>query len=163
VRGDAYALSYPNGSFDFLFCVDVIHHVSRPELFLNEAFRVLTAEGQLCIATDSEWTIRNRNPLSVYFPETVEKELDRYPSFERLKSLLADCGFSEAKDEIVELRYELEKADAYKEKAFSCLQLISESAFVTGLQAMERDLSHGPVSCVDRHALLSATKKKYPP
>jgi len=159
VQGDAQTLSYPNSSFDFLFCVDVIHHVPSPELFLSEAFRVLTTEGRICVATDSEWTIRNRNPLSAYFPATIEKELERYPSFERLKSHLADCGFSEVNDEIVELPYELKGPDAYKEKAFSCLQLISEAAFLTGIQAMERDLTRGPVSCMDRHALLSATKK----
>ena len=159
-QGDAHTLSYPNNSFDFLFCVDVIHHVPNTKLLLNEAFRVLTAEGRLCIASDSEWTIRNRHPLSVYFPETIEKELERYPSPERLKTLLTECGFSEANDEIVELPYQLERADAYKEKSFSCLQLISESAFLTGLHAMERDLSRGPISCVDRHAVLSATKKE---
>jgi ubiquinone/menaquinone biosynthesis C-methylase UbiE len=159
-QGQAQALPYLDGSFDFLFCVDVIHHLSSPELFFREAYRVLTPNGCLCMATDSEWTIRNRNPLSAYFPETVDEELKRYPSLARLGAHLAYVGFSNIREEVVEQPYELERSDAYREKAFSCLQLISEEAFQNGLNAMERDLFRGPIRCVERHALLSAEKEK---
>ncbi len=159
-QGDAQALPYPDKMFDFLFCVDVMHHIPKPDRFLDEAFRVLQADGCLCIVTDSEWTIRNRTPLSLYFPATVEEELKRYLPLDRLKELIVDSGFSYVEDELVELPYDLETADPFREKAFSCLHLISESAFQEGLAALSSALSNGPLPCIARSALLRATKKK---
>jgi ubiquinone/menaquinone biosynthesis C-methylase UbiE len=157
-RGSAEILPYTKGFFDLLFCVDVIHHVTGIESFIREAFRVLRSGGVLCIATDSEWTIRKRNPLSVYFPETVEKELARYPSIELLQSAMRREGFSAVEQEIVEMPYLLENPDAYREKAFSCLHLISEEAHTRGMVALCEDLSRGPLHCIVRNALVYATK-----
>jgi ubiquinone/menaquinone biosynthesis C-methylase UbiE len=157
-RGSAETLPHPASFFDLLFCVDVIHHVADIDAFLREAFRVLRLGGVLCIATDSEWTIQKRNPLSVYFPETIAKELARYPSIGRLKNSLLREGFSPVNEEIMETPYLLENADAYREKAFSCLHLISEEAHALGMAALGEDLSHGPIHCVARHVLICATK-----
>ncbi len=160
VLGDAQALPFPGEAFDFLFCVDVIHHISEPGRFLSEASRVLQVGGCLCIATDSEWTIRNRNPLTVYFPETVEKELKRYLPIGRLKDLIMESGFSDLKEEIVEMPYALETDAAFRGKAYSCLHLIPDSSFQRGLMALSTALSNGPLPCISRSAVLHAKKKK---
>jgi SAM-dependent methyltransferase len=92
VEGKAEQLPLPDASFDLVFCVDVIHHVENREKAFREASRVLRAGGHICTVTDSERIIRNREPLSTYFPGTVPTELSRYPSLRELKSH-AKCGF----------------------------------------------------------------------
>ena len=70
IEGIGEKLPLPDGDFDLVFCVDVVHHLSDLGAFFREAQRVLREGGQLCVVTDSEEVIRKRLPLSAYFPET---------------------------------------------------------------------------------------------
>jgi SAM-dependent methyltransferase len=92
--GRAEQLAFAGGTFDLVFSVDVIHHVADKPAFYREAARVLRPSGRLCTATDSAEIIRRREILSSYFPETVEKELARYPRLAQLEAwmLEADLG-----------------------------------------------------------------------
>jgi SAM-dependent methyltransferase len=147
-----------DAQFDFVYCVDAIHHFcDRPSVF-SETERLLTAGGIVCIATDSEETIRNREPLSVYWPETVELELARYPSIEVLEADLSNCGFVELQHQEVAAPSWLTDASAYKAKAFSCLRLLPEQTFERGLRHLEADLAKAPVRAISRYHLLWATK-----
>ena len=156
--GRAERLEFSDGFFDFVFSVDVIHHVGDRPAYFGEAYRVLRARGTLCTVTDSEWIIRHRQPLSTYFPETVEPELTRYPRITELRALMEQIGFAEVKETMVEFPYELTDSQAYQDKAFSSLHLISEPAFQRGIERMERDLRAGPIRCVSRYLLLWGTK-----
>jgi hypothetical protein len=53
---------------------------------------------------------------------------------------------------------DLSDIQAYRDKAFSALLLISEAAFQRGIERMEQDLSTGPIPCVSRYLLLWGTK-----
>jgi SAM-dependent methyltransferase len=44
---DGEALPFRDGHFANVVCVDVVHHIGRPELFLREAARVLCLDGHL--------------------------------------------------------------------------------------------------------------------
>ena len=156
--GRAEALDLPEDSFDLVFSVDTIHHVvDRPQAF-QEAFWVLHAGGKVCTATDSDWIIRNRRPLAVYFPETVDVDLGRYTSVADLRGSMEEAGFVDVAEQMVEFPYHLTDARPYRERAFSCLRLIPEEAFRTGLERLERDLLAGPIPCVSRYVLLWGTK-----
>jgi ubiquinone/menaquinone biosynthesis C-methylase UbiE len=156
--GRAEALPLPDGSFDLVFSVDAIHHVGdRPQAF-RQAFRVLSAGGKVCTATDSDWIIRNRRPLASYFPDTVTVDLARYPSLAELREAMAQAGFVDVAEQMVEFAYPLTDAQPYRERAFSCLRLIPEDAFRAGLERLEQDLQAGPVSCVSRYVLLWGAK-----
>jgi len=76
--GHGEALPFADATFDFVYSVDVIHHVANREGCYREAARVLRPGGRLCTATDSEWTIRHRGVLSKYFPDTITVDLQRY-------------------------------------------------------------------------------------
>jgi len=156
--GTAEKLVFPSRSFDLVYSVDVVHHLSSQIDFFTEAHRVLNADGLICTVTDSEWIIRHREPLSVYFPETVENELKRYPRIDELKKTMTEVGFSEVTESMVEFRYELRDAQAYHDKAFSSLHMVSKDAFELGIERMERDLRNGPIKCTSRYALLWGTK-----
>lgn len=141
-------------SFDLVFSVDVIHHIVDKPAYIRQAYRALKPGGRLCTATDSAWMIRNRVPLSSYFPETVEHELARYPCIDDLRGWMVEAGFENVREETVEWCYDLVDAQAYRDKAFSALRLIDEAAFARGLARLEADLAQGPVPCVSRYTLL---------
>jgi ubiquinone/menaquinone biosynthesis C-methylase UbiE len=157
-QGQAGALDFESGFFDLVFCVDVIHHVNDRQAYFDEAYRVLKSGGKVCTVTDSEWIIQHRQPLTTYFPETVEIELKRYPRISDLRKFMEQAGFSQMDEEMVEFAYQLVDSKAYRQKAFSALHLIPQAAFERGLERMEEDLHSGPIPCVSRYVLLWGTK-----
>jgi ubiquinone/menaquinone biosynthesis C-methylase UbiE len=156
--GRGERLDVPDGQFDLVFSVDVIHHVEDRKAYLQGAYRALGSSGLICTATDSEWIIRHREPLATYWPETIDAELERYPRIRHLENLYREAGFSALKRDVVEHRAVLTDIQAYRDRAFSSLHLISESAFQRGLSRMEQDFARGSVSLVSRYVLLWATK-----
>jgi len=156
--GRAESLNCSSCLFDLAFSVDVIHHVRDHLLYFTEAYRVLKLGGKVCTVTDSGWIIRNRQPLAVYFPETIEPELDRYPRVHKLRDFMEQVGFGQVTEELVEFDYQLTDIQSYRDKAFSALHLIPEDAFKRGIGRMERDLMAGPIPCVSRYVLLWGTK-----
>jgi ubiquinone/menaquinone biosynthesis C-methylase UbiE len=156
--GKAESLDFPSDFFDLVFSVDVIHHLGDRLAYFREAYRVLRADGKACTVTDSEWIIRHRQPLAVYFPETVEVELSRYPRVAKLRDIMERVGFSEMTESTVEFAYPLTDIQAYRDKAFSALLFIPEAAFQRGIERMEQDLRTGPIQCVSRYLLLWGAK-----
>jgi ubiquinone/menaquinone biosynthesis C-methylase UbiE len=158
--GRAERLDLDPDWFDLVFTVDVIHHVQDVRAYYEQAWRVLVPQGKVCTATDSEEVIRRRQPLSTYFPETVERELARYPRIAELREAMAEVGFDEIVAHTVECSHPLRDIQAYRDKAFSALHLISEEAFRRGIERMERDLQSGPITCTPRYTLLWGTKER---
>jgi len=156
--GRAEQLDYPAEFFDVVFSVDVIHHVSNRPKYFPEAYRVLKQGGKVCTATDSEEIIRQRQPLSVYFPETIEKELQRYPGASEVRQMMRQAGFHNLEETVVEFAYPLTDIRIYRDKAFSCLHFISPEAFERGIRRMEEDLQIAPIQCVSRYLLLWGAK-----
>jgi ubiquinone/menaquinone biosynthesis C-methylase UbiE len=157
VDGSAERLGLPDAEFDLIYSVDVIHHVRDRTAAFREAFRVLRSGGATCVVTDSEWMIRNRTQ-SLYFPETIDVELARYPAIATLRAELTHAGFGALREQIVEHAYEITDAAAYRAKVFSSLLYIDEQAFERGLARLESDLLRGPVRATSRYMMLWALK-----
>jgi ubiquinone/menaquinone biosynthesis C-methylase UbiE len=152
--GRAEQLGFSAGFFDLVFSVDVIHHLENTKVYFQEVQRVLKPGGRVCTVTDSEWIIRRRQPLAVYFPETVEVDLGRYPRLEELRAAMQAVGLERLVEHQVEFSYDLTDAQAYQDKAFSSLHLIPDGAWKRGLERLESDLRSRPVPCVSRYVLL---------
>ena len=152
------ALQFEDSFFDLIFSVDVIHHLEQIPPYFSEIFRILKPGGLICTVTDSDDTIRNRRPLAFYFPETISVDLQRYPSILLLRKRMEDAGFRHIQQIRVEFPYELTDIQAYKDKAYSCLHLISPDAFQKGLARMETDLAQGSIPGNSRYLLLFGKK-----
>ena len=154
----AESLPFADGSFRFVFSVDVIHHVSDRVAFATEAYRVLEPGGKLCTVTDSHKDIANRVPLSSHFPETIPHEFERYPPIETLRGELRSAGFVNLTTSHVDYGYELADITPFRERAFSALRLVSDEQFATGLARLERELEAGPVPARSVYTLIWATR-----
>ena len=157
--GWAEELGFADNSFDLVFTVDVIHHVQDVRAYYQRTSSILAPGGRVCTATDSAWIIRHRQPLSTYFPETVEPELARYPRIAELRACMAEAGFDEIVESTVECSYPINDIQIYRDKAFSALHLISDQAYRRGIERMEADLRSGPIICTPRYTLLWGTKE----
>ncbi len=157
-EGIAENLEFDENTFDCVFSVDVIHHLENVVPYFTEIFRVLKPGGHISTVTDSEEIIRNRRPLAFYFPETISVDLNRYPSTLALRKRMGDAGFQKIQQVQVELSFELTDIQAYRDKVFSCLHLISSEAFRNGLARMEEDLTRGPIQANSRYLLIFGQK-----
>ncbi len=157
-RGRAERLHFATGTFDLVFSVDVVHHVEDGRRYVADAHRVLKPGRKFCTVTDSEWIIRNRQPLSNYFPELVDIDLNRYPRMEDLRDWMADAGFGGITEHVVEFADDLIDIREYRERAYSALHLLPEEAFQRGIARMEEDLRHGPIQRISRYVLVWGTK-----
>ncbi|MBV8212357.1 MAG: methyltransferase domain-containing protein [Verrucomicrobia bacterium] len=142
--------------FDFVFNVDAIHHFEDRRRVFNEINRLLLEAGTICVATDSEQIIRNRKPLSTYWPETIELELARYPRVETLDTELGEAGFVNVRHEEVSVTDWLRDLSPYRTKVFSVLSLLPEDIYERGLRRLEADLTQGPIESISRYLLLWA-------
>ena len=152
--GQAEELPFPDGFFDLAFSVNVIHHVAGRAAYCAEAFRVLRPGGLLCTVTDSPAMIRRRIPLTSYWPASAAGDLLRYPTLETLIDLMAAAGFVDIACHELQAPFQVADAAPYREKAFSCLHLVPEDEFRTGIARLEGDLQAGPVMGVEEHACL---------
>ncbi len=155
--GNAEDISAAGNNFDFIFTVDVIHHMTDRDAYFAGVARALKPGGHLCTVTDSETIIRGRMPLATYFPETVAVELDRYPPIPTLRAEMTKAGFTTIDEQEVSHAYDLSDAAAYRDRAFSSLDLLTDDAFKNGLARLEADLATGPLPCTSRYTLLWGT------
>jgi len=145
VQSQAACLPFADQSLGMIFSINVIHHVADVGAYMREAHRALVPGGLVCTATDSEAIIRRRDPLSRYWPATVAPELERYHSIDALSEAMAMAGFRDLQAREAGAKFAIENDAPYRDKAYSCLELIAEEDFLAGLNALERALQGGPL------------------
>ncbi len=74
-RADAHALPFADAAFANVVAVDVLHHLERPALFLDEAGRVLKGGGRL-ILLEPKITPLSRLFYTFFHPEPVDMNAD---------------------------------------------------------------------------------------
>lgn len=148
-QANVTALPYANSAFDFVYMVDVIHHISDLDRMFSEIKRVLNPGATACIVTQSHAQIDAR-PITRFFPETAVVDKHRYPSIaaiiahaevQNLQCVKRDERFAGEPVEIDDEFLALVRA-----KGYSMLHLISDSDYEVGLGMLERALADGPIT-----------------
>jgi ubiquinone/menaquinone biosynthesis C-methylase UbiE len=144
-EGTAEKFPFEDSVFDLIFSVNVIHHVIETADYFGEAMGYLKPGGMICTVTDTPRIIRDRKPLTHYWPGTALADLVRYPEISKLSEQMGSEGFVDIEEHEISAPIQIDDPSSYKEKAYSCLHLISEDEFVEGLRCLEDDLKAGPV------------------
>jgi ubiquinone/menaquinone biosynthesis C-methylase UbiE len=95
IKGDAYSLPFPDGSFDLVLSVTMFEFIHEPERVVKEIHRVLKHGGEVLIGTmngRSAWFFFKR--LKSLFVETAYRYA-RFYTPKELEKLLRDEGFRE--------------------------------------------------------------------
>ncbi|MCP4542729.1 MAG: methyltransferase domain-containing protein [Chloroflexi bacterium] len=147
-QGTAAGIPFEEAFFDFVYMTDVIHHVPDIAAMFAEIYRVLGAQGKVCIGTQSHAQIAAR-PTARFFPGTVRVDQERYPDIEEIVVAARGQGLEYIKQEILfkEHAVDLDKAylELVRKKGYSMLHLISDDEYQAGLRALESALKDGPV------------------
>jgi SAM-dependent methyltransferase len=146
LEGSAERLPFDDDFFSLVFSVNLIHHIVDRLAYFLEAKRVVVPGGMVCTVTDSTEMIRNRKPLSQYWPSTATVDIKRYPTVGSLLDNMSQVGFFDLATREIRIPFSVSDSSLYRDRAFSCLHLISEAEFRQGLARLESDLREGPVN-----------------
>jgi ubiquinone/menaquinone biosynthesis C-methylase UbiE len=94
VQARASRLPFPVDAFDFVLCVNALHHFRNPLEFTTEARRLIGQQGALVIV----WMNPHRGInwyLYDYFAGTYQADLERYPRESALLDWLIEAGFGQ--------------------------------------------------------------------
>ncbi len=146
--GQADSIPFDNDFFDFVYMIDVIHHVPDINAMFTEIWRVLKPGRMGCIVTQSHQQIEAR-PIAHYFPGTARVDKERYPDIDEIIQTASTQGFTQTNGEFLsEESVELDNdyLELVRKKGYSMLHLISDEEYRAGLKALEQALGNGPVT-----------------
>ncbi len=147
-HGTGARIPWEDGSFDFVYMTDVIHHVPDIAAMFSEIRRVLTSGGIACVATQSHDQIEAR-PIARFFPRTVIIDKERYPDIGTIVAAAQHSGLQPAGQDVLSAGQEIvlgmEYLELVRKKGYSMLCLLAESDYQQGLRALEGALQDGPI------------------
>ena len=142
-------LPFRDASFDFLFCVNAIHHFPDKAQFIGEARRLLRPGGRLAVIGMDPQLQRGRTYLYEYFEEAWKNDLERFPSWGVVLDLMLAAGFVTFEWRIVERIVTDHTGLAIFDDPFlgkksrSSLALLSDEAYERGLARIRTDAERG--------------------
>jgi SAM-dependent methyltransferase len=142
VRACAEKLPFPSRRFDRVFCVNALHHFTRPAAFLAEARRVLRPGGGLLIVGLDPHTRTDRWWIYDYFPNALVEDRRRYPPASHIRALMTTAGFGDCETrEVQHLTREMTVDEAWRRgflerTSTSQLLVISQAEYEEGLDRL---------------------------
>lgn len=138
----------PDGSFDLVYMVDVIHHIKDIASMFRNIKRILKPNGMVFVFTDSHEQIKNRL-TSKYFPETLEYELGRYQDLPEIIECLRVSSFSEAYSDYIDVGADdnigPKLIEIASKKGYSMFGPLSEEEINKGVEKLKADIEKGPL------------------
>ncbi len=157
IQAVAEALPLAPASFDLIFLVQVLHHLTDPVRFIHAARRVLNAGGALALAgidfhaPDFVWYIYD------YFEGVRARDEARYPRWEQVRAWMVEAGFEQITTRVVhvtDVTFVGEEVfgDVFLSKsATSQLALLSDEAYEAGLARIRAAITADPLSLFQTH------------
>lgn len=142
-RGRGESLPFPPGTFDFVYCVNAIHHMDGQETFIQEARRVLRDGGALAVIGMDPHGQRETWYIYDYFEGVYETDLARFPSWETVLDWMRAAGFQHVERRPVERIIDDKTSATVLDDPFlqkhtsSQLALLSDAEYAAGVQRIK--------------------------
>jgi len=160
VQGDAAALPFQTGSFDFVSSQYAFHHFPDKAGMLRAVFRVLGPGGRfvlrnLCPRESADWLYYR------YFPEAHIADLHDFWPAEAIAAVMEGAGFAAVSVAYEHVRFEQDLREWLRvvrcRDTCSQLQAISNDAYAAGLHRLEQELADrgGPQRRADHLCLVT--------
>lgn len=144
IQGDSCLLPFKSNSFDFVFCINAIHHFNNPEKFIKDCANILNPGGvfvNVCMnphAMTDKWFIYD------FFEGTFESDLFRYPDPKSLNGWLVEAGFSNIEFKVGERLQNVyidEEVFPIPKDYTSQLTLLSDQEYSSGINKIKKAIS----------------------
>ena len=150
LRASAEHLPLATGACAGLFVVNALHHFRDRAAFAREAARVLAPGASLAVVTLAPHRHEDRWGVYDYWPETLTRDLARYPERAALRDAWIEAGLSLHSDQVVEHLQEQRAAEdvlAHAEsvkRSTSQLADLSDEEFAAGLSRIRAAIAASP-------------------
>lgn len=148
IRARAEALPFRDSTFDGLFTVNALHHFTAPEIFFQQAHRLLASGSALLTIGLDPSTGLDRWWIYDYFPSALPRDRERYLPTARIRELMRQAGFDRCETREVQHRpAEMTVEDAARRGFLertgnSQLMLIPHSEYEEGMRRVHEDNMH---------------------
>jgi ubiquinone/menaquinone biosynthesis C-methylase UbiE len=140
--GNHSAIPFSNIFFDFIYMIYVIHHIPDLEVMFSELNRVLKPDGLIAILTQSHEQLES-SIWAKYFPSSVMIQKERYPDISKIIDISESVGLKEHKTKTIGeadiITLDKKHIEIAESKGYTCLQMISEDDYRSGLMALKKD------------------------
>jgi ubiquinone/menaquinone biosynthesis C-methylase UbiE len=143
VRATSATLPFAPACFDFVYCVNAVHHFSDAAGFVREARRCSRPGAALTIIGMNPHAALDRWYIYDYFPGTLQADLERYPSPGAVSGWMRSAGFERIESAIAHrIVHQFAGRDVLddpilRKDGTSQLVLLSDDAYAAGLERIE--------------------------
>lgn len=146
VNADAISFPFKNTIFDFIYCVNAIHHFPDKEKYISECNRTLSHKGMIAIIgvdpyIDKNWYVYD------YFNTVYENDLKRFLSVKNIILILEEAGFINSSVKVVDEIYikrigtEVFNDPFLKKNHSSQLANLSDNEYELGIKKIKDQLN----------------------
>lgn len=132
--------------FNKIFITDVVHHIDRIDIMLQNLLQIASPGAKFCICTESEHQLAEKY-WNRYFPDALEADLHRFHAIDKIINFGENCGWIYKKTVSTEDEQIAPISPTFmarvEERTLSVLHLISDKAYNQGLLRMRADFRDG--------------------
>ncbi len=145
-QGTAENIPLRPNSFDFIYCVNALHHFVNPKHFIQQTERMLKPEGTLAIIGMNPKDPRNNWYLYDFFEGALARDLARFPEWFQVKQWLEEANFKNIQLQDIDYIHDPKTTDNVLEDPFlqknacSQLALLSKKEYQKGLQQLQKHI-----------------------
>lgn len=146
VQATAERLPLPAQSLDRVFCINALHHFPDKSAFLRETRRILRPGGEILIVGLDPHCGIDRWFIYDYFKESLEVDMQRYPSANTLRTWMREVGLRDCTTQEVEHwtyrlpAYEILRQGRLDKAATSQLSVLTDAEYRRGMERIRADI-----------------------
>ena len=146
INADAMLPPFKNNSFDFIFCVNVIHYFRNLKELTVLIFDLLKPGGIFVIFANDPFDHEYSWYVYEYYEKLLTMDKERFPEPSILKQILLDAGFSNVtRREILEINESYKNEDVFQDKFIrkdgtSQLASLTDEEYINGIEKMKSDI-----------------------